>query len=124
MVEKRNKNREEKGRNADGTFAKGNQVAVGNGRPAAPWSVREQAKIMATKNPEMVLNLVKTLYSVAQDKSNAKSIEAADKLIKLLGNYDPAELKTDFDGRLETTTSPLASLSTEELEKLRGMLNE
>lgn len=105
------------GRNPDGTFAKGNDLKFTNGgRPAEPWSVREQAKLMAKKNPKLVKNLVKTLIEIASDKDHPKCTDAADKLVKLLGNYDPSETKTELSGKVEG--APFSNLSAKEVEGL------
>lgn len=106
------------GRNADGTFAKGNKpkVTENYGRPPEPWSVREQAKLMAKKNPKLVKNLVKTLIEIASDKDHPKCTDAADKLVKLLGNYDPSETKTELSGKVEG--APFSNLSAKEVESL------
>lgn len=106
------------GRNADGTFAKGNKpkVTENYGRPKEPFSFRERAKIMAQKDPSLVKGVIDTLVKIASDSSNPKCIDAADKLIKLIGNYDPSESKTELSGKVEG--SPFANLSSEEVENL------
>lgn len=109
---------EKGGRNADGTFAPGNKpkITENYGRPAEPWSVREQAKLMAKKNPKLVKNLIATLVEIASDKEHPKCTDAADKLVKLLGNYDPSESKTELSGKVEG--APFSNLSAKEVESL------
>lgn len=108
---------EKTGRNPDGTFAKGNTLNYTNGgRPAEPWSVREQAKLMAKKDPKLVKNLIATLVEIASDKEHPKCTDAADKLVKLLGNYDPSESKTELSGKVEG--APFSNLSAKEVESL------
>ncbi len=109
---------EKGGRNADGTFAKGNKpkVTENYGRPKEPFSFRERAKIMAQKDPSLVKGVIDSLVKIASDPDNPKCIDAADKLIKLIGNYDPSESKTELSGKVEG--SPFANLSSEEVEDL------
>lgn len=116
----------DKDRNPDGTFTVGNQAAVGNhgGRPRLPWSFRAQAKIRATNDPNVVNKTLDALIQIAHDPKNPQCVTAADKLIKLQGGYDPSELKANLDGRMEVAPNPLENLSQEELEKLRGLLDE
>lgn len=109
---------EKLGRNSDGTFAKGNKVGLGNngGRPTEDMSFRHQVKLRAQKNPELVQKAIDALVKIATDPENPKCIEALDKLIKLNGNYDPAESKTEVSGKLDG--QPFANLSVKEVEGL------
>lgn len=109
---------EKGGRNVDGTFAKGHKpkVTENYGRPKEPFSFRERAKIMAQKDPSLVKGVIDALVEIASDSSNPKCTDAADKLIKLIGNYDPSESKTELSGKVEG--SPFANLSSEEVENL------
>lgn len=106
------------GRKADGTFAKGNKpkITENYGRPTEDMSFRHQVKLRAQKNPELIQKAIDTLVSIATDPENPKCIEALDKLIKLNGNYDPSESKTELAGKLEG--SPFANLSAKEVEGL------
>ncbi len=108
------------GRNSDGTFAPGNDYGKNPfGRPAKAWSIKEQAKVRATKDPKIVKGVIDTLIVTATDPENPKCIEAADKLIKLLGNYDATENKTELSGSIETTSeeSAINQLTREDLLK-------
>lgn len=106
------------GRNPDGTFAKGNPQSKNGkgGRPTELFSFRERAKIMAQKDPELVKGVIENLFKIANDKDHPKCTDAADKLIKLIGNYDPSESKTELSGKIEG--SPFSNLSKEEVEAL------
>jgi hypothetical protein len=110
------------GRNPDGTFAKGNKpkITENTGRPSTPWSVREQAKLRAKRDPALIKDLLNTLIRIAKDPEHSKCIEAADKLIKLLGNYDPAENKTELSGAVTTLNDndPLSELTRADLLKI------
>lgn len=109
------------GRNPDGTFAKGNKpkITENTGRPSTPWSVREQAKLRAKRDPALIKDLLNTLIRIAKDPEHPKCIEASDKLIKLLGNYDPAENKTEFSGAVTTISDgPLSELTRADLLKI------
>ena len=111
------------GRNSDGTFAAGNQIGLGNngGRPAECMSFREQVKIRASKDPSLVDDAINTLIAIANDPTHPKCVDAIDKLIKLNGNYDPAETKskTELSGSVETVaSSPLSELTRDDLKRL------
>ena len=105
------------GRNSDGTFSKGNKLSVGNngGRPTEDVSFRHQVKIRASNDPNLVLNVINNLIAIASDPDHPKCVEAADKLIKLNGNYDPTETK---DVSEKEIFNPFENLSEEELRKL------
>lgn len=112
------------GRNSDGTFAIGNQISKNNngGRPTEDMSFRQQVKIRATNDPTMVKNVIDNLFAIASDPTNPRCIDAADKLIKMNGNYDPTESRTqtELSGSIEakTISSPLSELSRDDLKKL------
>lgn len=101
-------------RNADGTFKKGN---AGGGRPPETMSARQQAKIMAAKDPDLLNKVLNNLYEIASDKNHSQCVAAADKLVKLLGNYDPQETK---DVTPKAKPNPFDNLTEEELRKLAG----
>lgn len=105
------------GRNSDGTFSKGNKLSVGNngGRPTEDMSFRHQVKIRASNDPNLVLNVINNLIAIASDPDHPKCVEAADKLIKLNGNYDPTETK-DVSGK--KIVNPFENLTEDELRKL------
>lgn len=105
------------GRNSDGTFSKGNKLSVGNngGRPTEDMSFRHQVKIRASNDPNLVLNVINNLIAIASDPDHPKCVEAADKLIRLNGNYDPTETK---DVSEKEIFNPFENLSEEELRKL------
>lgn len=105
------------GRNSDGTFSKGNKLSVGNngGRPTEDMSFRHQVKIRASNDPNLVLNVINNLIAIASDPDHPKCVEAADKLIKLNGNYDPTETK---DVSEKEVFNPFENLSEDELRKL------
>lgn len=105
------------GRNSDGTFSKGNKLSVGNngGRPTEDMSFRHQVKIRASNDPNLVINVINNLIAIASDPDHPKCVEAADKLIKLNGNYDPTETK---DVSEKEIFNPFENLSEEELRKL------
>lgn len=105
------------GRNSDGTFSKGNKLSVGNngGRPTEDMSFRHQVKIRASNDPNLVLNVINNLIAIASDPDHPKCVEAADKLIKLNGNYDPTETK---DVSEKEIFNPFENLTEEELRKL------
>lgn len=105
------------GRNSDGTFSKGNKLSVGNngGRPTEDMSFRHQVKIRASNDPNLVLNVINNLIAIASDPDHPKCVEAADKLIKLNGNYDPTETK---DVSEKEVFNPFENLTEEELRKL------
>lgn len=105
------------GRNSDGTFSKGNKLSIGNngGRPTEDMSFRHQVKIRASNDPNLVINVINNLIAIASDPDHPKCVEAADKLIKLNGNYDPTETK---DVSEKEIFNPFENLSEEELRKL------
>ena len=105
------------GRNSDGTFSKGNKLSVGNngGRPTEDMSFRHQVKIRASNDPNLVQGVINNLIAIASDPDHPKCVEAADKLIKLNGNYDPTETK---DVSEKEVFNPFESLSEDELRKL------
>lgn len=105
------------GRNSDGTFSKGNKLSVGNngGRPTEDMSFRHQVKIRASNDPNLVLNVINNLIAIASDPDHPKCVEAADKLIKLNGNYDPTETK---DVSEKDIFNPFENLTEDELRKL------
>ena len=105
------------GRNSDGTFSKGNKLSVGNngGRPTEDMSFRHQVKIRASNDPNLVINVINNLIAIASDPDHPKCVEAADKLIKLNGNYDPTETK---DVSEKEIFNPFENLSEDELRKL------
>jgi len=105
------------GRNSDGTFSKGNKLSVGynGGRPTEDMSFRHQVKIRASNDPNLVLNVINNLIAIASDPDHPKCVEAADKLIKLNGNYDPTETK---DVSEKEIFNPFENLTEDELRKL------
>lgn len=105
------------GRNSDGTFSKGNKLSVGNngGRPTEDMSFRHQVKIRASNDPNLVINVINNLIAIASDPDHPKCVEAADKLIKLNGNYDPTETK---DVSEKEVFNPFENLTEAELRKL------
>ena len=109
------------GRKSDGTFAKGNTFGKNNGgRPMEEMSFRHQMKIRASQEPELVQKVINNLVKIASDPDHPKCVEAAEKLIKLNGNYDPAESKSEVTGSLNTKmeNSPFNQLTKEDLLKL------
>lgn len=110
------------GRKADGTFAKGNKpkITKNYGRPTEDMSFRHQMKLRATKEPELIQNVIDSLVKIASDPGHPRCVEAAEKLIKLNGNYDPAESKSEVTGSLNTKmeNSPFNQLTKEDLLKL------
>lgn len=105
------------GRNSDGTFSKGNKLSVGNngGRPTEDMSFRHQVKIRASNDPNLVLNVINNLIAIASDPDHPKCVEAADKIIKLNGNYDPTETK---DVSEKEIFNPFENLTEDELRRL------
>lgn len=103
-------------RNADGTFKKGN---AGGGRKPMCMSARAQARLMVENNPELLENALSNLFRIAADKSDNQSVAATDKIIKLLGNYDPQETK-DVTPK-EVPEDPLFNLTVEELRTLKAL---
>lgn len=121
-VEAKKKMTAKPGRNPDGTFAVGNTIGIVNngGRPVEEMSFRHQMKIRASKDPELVQKVINNLVKIASDPDHPKCVEAAEKLIKLNGNYDPAESKSEVTGSLNTKmeNSPFNQLTKEDLLKL------
>jgi len=109
---------EKRGRNPDGTFKKGNQIGKGNkgGRPTEDMSFRHQVKIRAQKDPSLVKKVIDNLIDIASDSDNPRCLDAIEKLIKLNGNYDPSESKTELSGKVEGAS--FANLSAKEVDKL------
>ena len=107
------------GRNADGTFAKGNKpkVTENYGRPPECMSARAQARLMVQKNPKKLKDALDNLFAIAADSKDNQCIAAIDKVIKLLGNYDPQETK---DVTPKAKPNPFDNLTEEELRKLAG----
>ncbi|MBR2766779.1 hypothetical protein IKD67_01705 [Candidatus Saccharibacteria bacterium] len=117
MAKEPSKNKPKRGRNADGTFAQGNTIGNGfGGRPKEDMSFRHQVKLRAQKDPQLVQRAIDTLVEIALDKNHPKCVEALEKLIKLNGNYDPAESKTELSGKVEG--APFVNLSAKEVEDL------
>lgn len=113
------------GRNADGTFAKGNKpkITENYGRPQNDFSYRAMAKIRAKKDPERVQKDLDMLDAIIDDPkaSPMERMKALENKIKLNGNYDPQETKDVTPMRhIET---PLDSLSVEELRTLKALKN-
>lgn len=121
-VEAKKKEAIKGGRKADGTFAKGNKpkITKNYGRPTEDMSFRHQMKIRASQEPELVQKVINNLIKIASDPDHPKCVEAAEKLIKLNGNYDPAESKSEVTGSLNTKmeNSPFNQLTKEDLLKL------
>lgn len=113
------------GRNADGTFAKGNKPKITDnyGRPQNDYSYRAMAKIRAKKDPERILKDLNRLDAIIDDPKStpAEIAKALEIKIKLNGNFDPQETKDVTPVRhIET---PLDSLSVEELRTLKALKN-
>lgn len=109
------------GRNSDGTFAKGNQLSVGNkgGNTPKPWSLRQQAKTRAKKDPKMVQQAIDSMINVVSDPSHPQFASVLDKFIRVLDGYDPTESKTEHSGSIETINDnpALNQLTREDLLK-------
>jgi len=113
------------GRNADGTFAKGNKpkITENYGRPQNDFSYRAMAKIRAQKDPQRVQKDLDMLDEIIDDPNSSpmERMKALENKIKLNGNYDPQETKDVTPVRhIET---PLDSLSVEELRTLKALKN-
>lgn len=108
------------GRKADGTFAKGNKpkVTENYGRPPEVLSFRHRMRVIAEKDPEVIDEVLAALLAIARDQGNPKCVEASDKLIKLFGNYDPAETK---DVTPTAPDRPLKGLSLAEVREALAM---
>lgn len=121
VVEAKKKATAKNGRKSDGTFAKGNTFGKNpGGRPSEEMSFRHQMKIRASQQPELVQKVIDNLIEIASNPDHPKCVEAAEKLIKLNGNYDPAESKSEVTGSLNTKVenSPFKDLTKEDLLKL------
>lgn len=101
-------------RNANGTFKKGN---VGGGRKPEFMSARMTAKVMAANDPELLKNVLNNLYKIASDPNHPQSTNAADKIIKMTGGYDPTETKDVTEHKHERVYK---GLSLEQINKLLG----
>lgn len=113
------------GRNADGTFAKGNKpkITENYGRPQNDFSYRAMAKIRAKKDPARVQKDLDMLDEIIDDPNSSpmERMKALENKIKLNGNFDPQETKDVTPVRhIET---PLDSLSVEELRTLKALKN-
>ena len=120
-VESKKKVADKVGRKSDGTFAPGNTFGRNpGGRPTEEMSFRHQMKLRAAKEPELIQKVIQNLIAIASDPDHPKCVEAAEKLIKLNGNYDPAESKSEVTGSLSTKVenSPFSQLTKEDLLKL------
>lgn len=123
MVKKAEKPKNKSGRNQDGTYKKGysgNPTGEGAGRPSEALSFRQQVKIRAAKDPDLVNDAIDTLIRIANDSSNPQCINAVDKLIKLNGGYDPTETKAEVSADVKAGERPLIGLTVDELKKLLG----
>jgi len=105
------------GRNPDGTFAKGNKpkITENYGRPPECMSARAQARLMVQKNPKKLRDALNNLFEIAANAKDSQCVSAIDKVIKLLGNYDPQETK---DVTEREKPNPFDNLTEEELRKL------
>ncbi len=111
-------------RNPDGTFKKGNKpiVTKNYGRPPKTWCFRQIAKWYAEQVDEKtkqthVEKAVKALFREAE----YGDIMAIDRLIRVLGHFDPQENK--ITGEVETKIKddrPLKDLDVAALRKLLG----
>lgn len=101
-------------RNADGTFKKGN---VGGGRKPLCMSARAQARLMVENDPSLLNEALNNLFRIAADKNDTQCVAAIDKVIKLLGNYDPQETK---DVTPEKHERVYKGLSLVQINKLLG----
>ncbi|MDO4979163.1 MAG: hypothetical protein Q4E47_03365 [Candidatus Saccharibacteria bacterium] len=112
------------GRNSDGTFAKDNQLSVGNngGRPKDDFSYRAIAKKQAAKNPARIKKDLKKLDEIIDDPDSTplEISKALDIKIKLNGGYDAQETKSQVTGEIATTINerPFEGLTAAELRKL------
>ena len=115
---------EKLGRNSDGTFAKGNQISVGNngGRPQDRFSHRAIAAQRAMKDPSRIKKDLKVLDDIidSEDASPAEKVKAIETKAKLFGGFDVQETKTTLEGNLQTTqmNSPFNQLTKQDLLKL------
>ena len=112
------------GRNSDGTFAKGNQISVGNngGRPQDRFSHRAIAAQRAMKDPSRIKKDLEILDSIidSETASPAEKVKAIETKAKLFGGFDVQETKTTLEGNLQTTqtNSPFNQLTKQDLLKL------
>jgi hypothetical protein len=112
------------GRNSDGTFAKGNQISVGNngGRPQDRFSHRAIAAQRAMKDPSRITKDLEILDSIidSETASPAEKVKAIETKAKLFGGFDVQETKTTLEGHLQTTqtNSPFNQLTKQDLLKL------
>ena len=129
VVEKKPKKKvkstsEKLGRNSDGTFAKGNQISVGNngGRPQDRFSHRAIAAQRAMKDPSRIKKDLKVLDDIidSETASPAEKVKAIETKAKLFGGFDVQETKTTLEGNLQTTqtNSPFNQLTKQDLLKL------
>ena len=129
VVEKKPKKKvkstsEKLGRNYDGTFAKGNQISVGNngGRPQDRFSHRAIAAQRAMKDPSRIKKDLEILDSIidSETASPAEKVKAIETKAKLFGGFDAQETKTTLVGNLQTTqtNSPFNQLTKQDLLKL------
>ena len=129
VVEKKPKKKvkstsEKLGRNSDGTFAKGNQISVGNngGRPQDRFSHRAIAAQRAMKDPSRIKKDLEILDSIidSETASPAEKVKAIETKAKLFGGFDVQETKTTLEGNLQTTQtySPFNQLTKQDLLKL------
>lgn len=102
-------------RNANGTFKKGN---AGGGRKPELMSARMQAKIMAAEDPALLQSVLKNLYKIASDPTHPQCTNAADKIIKMVGGYDPTETKDVTQHKHERVYKGLT------LEQINKLLEE
>ena len=112
------------GRNSDGTFAKGNQISVGNngGRPQDRFSHRAIAAQRAMKDPSRIKKDLEILDSIidSETASPTEKVKAIETKAKLFGGFDVQETKTTLEGNLQTTqtNSPFNQLTKQDLLKL------
>ena len=115
---------EKLGRNSDGTFAKGNQISVGNngGRPQDRFSHRAIAAQRAMKDPSRIKKDLEILDNIidSETASPAEKVKAIETKAKLFGGFDVQETKTTLEGNLQTTqtNSPFNQLTKQDLLKL------
>ena len=115
---------EKLGRNSDGTFAKGNQISVGNngGRPQDRFSHRAIAAQRAMKDPSRIKKDLEILDSIidSETASPTEKVKAIETKAKLFGGFDVQETKTTLEGNLQTTqtNSPFNQLTKQDLLKL------
>lgn len=107
------------GRNADGTFAKGNKpkITENYGRPQNDFSYRAMAKIRAKKDPARVQKDLDMLDEIIDDPNSSpmERMKALENKIKLNGNYDPQETKDVTKHEMDRVYK---GLSLEQINKL------